>query len=286
MPPDRVKPLLDWGMERLKQAGCDTPLFDARIMLRAASGLSREDMILDPQRMLPETAVGSFAALIGRREAREPVSRILGEREFYGRRFRVTPDVLDPRPDTETLVEAALKLDPPWRSVLDLGTGSGAIIITLLAERPEAVGMATDLSPAVLSVAEANAHRLGVAGRLTFRQGSWFGPVAGRFDLIVSNPPYIPEYEISGLEPDVRNFDPRLALVGGVDGLDCYRVIAARTLPHLADGGRVMVEIGAGQADDATAIFGARGFRLAARHSDLGGHARCLEFVTDGALRP
>jgi release factor glutamine methyltransferase len=228
--------------------------------------------LVDPQ------AAEHFLAFIGRRERREPVSRILGEREFYGRAFQVTPDVLDPRPDTETLIVAALALMPDKARVLDLGTGSGAIAVTLLAERPDASGVATDLSPGALAAARANADRNGVLPRLSFLEGSWFAPVSGCFDIIVSNPPYIPDREVAGLSPDVRNFDPRLALTGGIDGLDPYRLIASGAAAHLAAEGRVLVEIGAGQADDVEAIFAAQEFQAAGRHRDLGGHARCLTF--------
>ena len=177
-------------------------------LLQAASGLTREDLILEPQRDLDAGAAERFRHMIARREAREPVSRILGEREFYGRVFQVTPDVLDPRPDTETLVDAALKRMPPGARILDLGTGTGAIILTLLAERPDATGTATDISPAALAVARMNAARLELADRVAFRQASWFEGVAGQFDLIVSNPPYIPAADIAGLSPGCPELRP------------------------------------------------------------------------------
>jgi release factor glutamine methyltransferase len=223
-----------------------------------------------------------FEAFIARRERREPVSRILGEREFYGRPFRVTAATLDPRPDTETLVDAALALMPDHARILDLGTGTGAIAVTLLAERPGSSGVATDLSAAALDVARENARRAGVAGRLALLAGNWFEPVSGVFDIIVSNPPYIPLGDIEGLSPDVRNFDPLEALVGGRDGLDPYREIALRAGSHLAPGGHVLVEIGAGQAGNVETIFAAAGWGAPARHRDLGGHVRCLAFRRGG----
>jgi release factor glutamine methyltransferase len=247
-------------------------------LLRAAAGLSREDIILEPGRSVPAGEVQHFEALIERRARREPVSRILGEREFYGRTFRVTPETLDPRPDTETLIDAALDLMPQGARILDLGTGTGAIAVTLLAERPDASALATDVSPAALAVAAENAERAGVAERLRLIHGSWFEPVSGVFDIIVSNPPYIPAGDIAGLSPDVRNFDPILALVGGQDGLDPYRAISACAARHLAEAGHVLVEIGAGQADEVEAIFAALGFGSPERHKDLGGHVRCLAF--------
>jgi len=278
MPPDHLASLLAAATQRLTAAGSDTPTLDARLLLQAATGLTREDLILGPDRQPTPAQRACFESFIARREAHEPVSRILGEREFYGRAFRVTPDTLDPRPDTETLIEAALPLMAKGARLLDLGTGTGAIAITLLAERPDASGTATDLSPAALAVARENAARLGVADRLTLVEGSWFVPVAGTFDIVLSNPPYIPSGDIASLSPDVRQFDPALALSGGTDGLAPYRIIASGAAVHLAAGGHVLVEIGAGQADDIEAIFAAAGFRPTARHRDLGGHDRGLAF--------
>lgn len=278
MPADTLASLLASATARLKAAGSDTPTLDVRLLLQAAAGLTREDLILGPDRPLAPEQLAAFESFTARRERHEPVSRILGEREFYGRVFTVTPATLDPRPDTETIIEAALAMMPKGARLLDLGTGTGAIAITLLAERPDATGMATDLSPEALAVAGKNAARLGVADRLTWGEGSWFAPVTGTFDIILSNPPYIPAGEIAGLSPDVRNFDPALALSGGSDGLDPYRIIASGAAAHLGEGGHVLVEIGAGQADDVEAIFVARGFTASGRHRDLGGHTRCLGF--------
>ncbi len=278
MPPDTARSLLADARARLAAAGCETPALDARLLFQHASGMSREDLILDDGRTIAPDIAEHFRTLIDRRAGREPVSRIIGSREFYGRSFAVTPAVLDPRPDTETLVGAALELMPERARVLDLGTGSGAIIVTLLAERPDAEGVTVDISSGALAVARANAGALGVAGRLALLEGDWFSPVTGRFDLIVSNPPYIPARDIPALSPDVRNFDPALALVGGVDGLDPYRIIAAQAPRHLAAKGHVAVEIGAGQEADVTRIFGDRGYAVTGRHRDLGGHLRCLVF--------
>jgi len=278
MPPDELSRLLSLGAARLKAAGSGTPVLDARLLLQAATGLSREELILGPDRALTPDERARYEDFITRRERHEPVSRILGEREFYGRLFRVTPATLDPRSDTETIIDAALPLMPQGARLLDLGTGTGAIAVTLLAERPDATGVATDLSPAALALAGENAARLGVGDRLALLQGSWFEPVAGVFDIILSNPPYIPASDIEGLSPDVRNFDPVLALLGGNDGLDPYRIISSRAAAHLAAGGHVLVEIGAGQADAIATIFAAQGFEAAGRHRDLGGHDRCLAF--------
>jgi release factor glutamine methyltransferase len=279
MPPDTLKTLLDWATAQLRQIDIETPLLDARLLLAHATSLTREDMILDPQRSADPVSVEKFRDFIARRMAHEPVSRILGTREFYGRAFTVTPAVLDPRPDTETLIDLALPLIAGRCRILDLGTGSGAIIVTLLAERPAALGVAVDTSEAALKTAKANAEAHGVAGRLSFLTCSWFERVSGRFDLIAANPPYIPAGDIQGLEPDVREFDPHLALAGGTDGLDAYRQIAAGAGHVLAPGGQIVVEIGAGQALDVEEIFARAGFSLRGEGIDLGGHIRCLAFA-------
>lgn len=278
MPPERAKPLLGEAVARLRSAGCDTPELDARLLLQWVTGLSREDLILDPEHPVSDEQARRFHAMIARREGREPVSRILGEREFHGRVFRVTPDTLDPRPDTETLVEAALALMPRAGRFLELGVGTGAVTVTILAERPQALGVATDVSAAALAVAAENAGRHGVADRLSLLEGDWFRPVTGVFDIIVSNPPYIPAADLAGLSPDVRCFDPRLALDGGKDGLDAYRAIATGAAAHLVPGGHVVLEIGAGQGPDVAAVFAAAGFLPVGQHRDLGGHVRCLAF--------
>ncbi len=279
MPADRLQPLLDWAVLELRLIDVESPQLDARLLLQWATGLSRENLILEPERYVETAAAQTFRQFIARRLSHEPVSRILGEREFYGRPFQVTPAVLDPRPDTETLIDFALPMMPGGCRILDLGTGSGAIIVTLLAERPEATGVAVDLSGTALAVATANARAHSVADRLEFMQGSWFEPVAGRFDLIVSNPPYIPAGDIQGLEADVRDYDPHLALAGGPDGLDPYRAIAGAASDYLAPGGHIVVEQGAGQAQAVETIFAQSGYRLVGKGVDLGGHIRCLGFA-------
>lgn len=272
--------LLRTARQAFAAAGIETDALDARLLAMAATGLSLEEMVAEPDRVVSAGAVKVFQAAVARRLTREPVSRILGEREFYGRRFRVTPAVLDPRPDTETLIDLVLPIARAKTAprLLDLGTGSGILAITLAAEIPDATGVATDLSAAALAVAEANAEALGVSSRLRFVQANWFDGAGGRFDLIVSNPPYIPAGEIAGLAADVRDHDPHLALAGGADGLDCYRSLAARALAHLVPGGLMAVEIGAGQAEAVTGIFVAEGLCPAGQGHDLGGHLRVLAF--------
>ncbi len=272
--------LIKQAGERLAAHGVDTAALDARLLFQAASGLQHEDIVAEPDLAVPPDVVARFSVLTQRRCKFEPVSRILGTREFYGRSFRVTPDVLDPRADTETLIGAALGLVKgrgPLR-ILDLGTGSGAIVATLLAELPEASAVASDLSAAALAVAKGNAEALGVAGRASFVQANWFAGIGGKFDLIVSNPPYIPLGDIAGLAPDVREFDPARALDGGPDGLEAYRRLANGAGGHLAPKGHIVLEIGAGQENAVNELFIGQGFARESRHFDLGAHIRCLAF--------
>lgn len=276
------------AVARAKMIAVDTPTaaLDARLLLQAVLKTDHAGIIAGMERELTADELKQFDCYVARRVAHEPVSKILGQRDFYGRSFHVTADVLDPRADTETIVELALQQKLPEAArVLDLGSGSGALICTLLAEWPTAEGVAVDLSAAALEVTRLNAKALGVAERLQLFQGSWFAPVDGLFDLIVSNPPYIPSAEIAGLEPDVRDHDPHSALDGGSDGLDCYRAIAGGAGPYLRPRSVVLVEVGAGQADEVVGIFTHAGFRLAGKRADLGGHVRALGFdKMSGAL--
>jgi release factor glutamine methyltransferase len=272
--------LLKQAGERLAAGGIDTAVLDARLLFQAASGLQHEDIVAEPDLVVPPEVAARFSMFLERRCKFEPVSRILGTREFYGRSFRVTPDVLDPRADTETLIGAVLGLvkGKGVLRILDLGTGSGAIAVTLLAELPEATAVASDLSAAALAVAKGNAEALSVAGRASFVQANWFEGIGGKFDLIVSNPPYIPLGDIAGLTPDVREFDPPRALDGGPDGLEAYRRLANGAGGHLAPTGRVILEIGAGQENAVNELFTGQGFARESRHFDLAGHIRCLVF--------
>jgi release factor glutamine methyltransferase len=275
---------------RLAAAGAASPALDARLLLIAATGLSHEALIAAPERLLDVSEARRLDEMANRRLAREPLSRILAEREFYGRAFTIGPASLDPRADTETLVERAL-LFARSRSepidILDLGTGSGAILVTLLAELPGARGTGTDISTAALDEARANARRHCVAARAGFVSADWCQGVAGRFDLIVSNPPYIPSGDIRRLEPEVRDHDPRHALDGGPDGLDAYRAIAAGAGPLLAPDGLVALELGAGQHGAVAAVFAGCGWEpapAAATCRDLAGHVRVLTFSRRGSL--
>ncbi|WP_368905260.1 peptide chain release factor N(5)-glutamine methyltransferase [Taklimakanibacter lacteus] len=278
---EKAKDLLRAAKRALDECGNPTPTLDARLLLQEAAGVSREKLIAEPDLDIAAEAAARFRKFMDRRLQGEPVSRILGYREFYGRRFRITTDTLDPRPDTETLIEAALAFMPAGAAcrIIDLGTGTGAIGVTLLAERPLATGVLTDISSAALAVARENARLHGVEARVSFSEGSWFAGIGGRFDLILSNPPYIPRAILPTLAVEVRNFDPAGALDGGPDGLEPYRRIAAGAAPFLAPGGHVIVEIGAGQAIEIEQIFLTDGFRLANRWTDLAGHVRCLGFA-------
>ena len=278
--PDTLRELIRRASEQLDTRGIETADLDARLLFQAAASLRHEEIVAEPDLILSADVVARFSFLIERRCKFEPVSRILGTREFYGRNFRVTPDVLDPRADTETLIGAALVLAKgkgPLR-ILDLGTGSGAIVVTLLAELPGATAVASDLSAAALQVAKGNADALGVANRARFVQANWFDGVDGQFDLIVSNPPYIPLGDIAGLAADVRDFDPPKALDGGPDGLEAHRRISSGAGAYLAPKGHVILEIGAGQENAVNDLFRGQGFNRESRHFDLAGHVRCLAF--------
>jgi release factor glutamine methyltransferase len=245
--------------QTLAAAGIPDAAGDARHLLAHVLSVGRDRLLLRGPDPMPAEAETQLTAMLARRIAHEPVTRIIGQRLFWGRPFTVTPDVLDPRPDTETLIAAALDGPAPAR-LLDLGTGSGAIAVTLLAEWPDATGVATDISPAALAVAGQNAQSLGVADRLEMVLSDWFDSVAGRFDLIVSNPPYIATNEFPGLSPEVRLHDPAIALSPGDDGLAPYRTIASQSPAYLTPNGRVLVEIGWQQGADVMAIFRAAGW--------------------------
>ena len=272
----------------LVAAGVDDGLRDARLLLAAALEASAEDLLKAPGRTLTCGEAATLLEFAGRRAAFEPVSRILGVRGFYGRMFRITPATLDPRPCTETVIEAALDVvsEAGWRGrpirILDVGTGSGALLVTLLAELPEATGVGTDVSDAALAVATDNAARIGVGARATFLNRRDLDDVDGPFDLLVSNPPYIPHADIVGLAPDVRVYDPQGALDGGANGLDRYRVLS-REIVRVVPDGWALFEVGAGQAEVVEDLLrsGAQNalgeFRV---WQDLGQHTRCVAVRT------
>jgi release factor glutamine methyltransferase len=265
------------ALPRLQAAGVEGAARDLRLLLAFATGIPPDRLtpvLADP---LPGAAAARFEAAVTARVARQPVSQIVGGRLFWGRWFRVTPDVLDPRPETETLIAAAL--DGEFSRVLDLGTGSGAILITLLAERAGATGTGVDLSPKALSVAAANAAALSVAGRATFLQSDWLSAVRGRFDLVVANPPYIAQADMPGLSPEVRLWEPRLALTPGGDGLDACRSILRDVRSVLVPSGRVLLEIGASQGDAVAALCQSAGLQAVTVLQDMDGRDRVVSAV-------
>jgi release factor glutamine methyltransferase len=243
---------------RLQEAGLAGPVIDARMLVEAAAEASRVDIVTDPHRLLTPAQETTLDDYLTRRILREPVSHILGRKGFWKIMLQVNRDVLTPRPDTETVVEFVLRDFPEhaaW-SILDLGVGSGAILLAILAERPAARGLGIDVSEEALAVARDNAARLGLAGRMALLRGDWTEGLAGdSFDLVVSNPPYIATDVIAGLEPEVRDYEPRIALEGGADGLDAYRRLAPEILRVLKPGGRFAVEIGYDQKDAVEALF-------------------------------
>lgn len=259
---------------QLAAKGIDSAARDARWMMAKATGLDRSRLTLHLGDTLTEEAQFFFFNMMLERMTRVPLSHILGGREFYGRWFTVTPEVLDPRPETEILVSAAL--EEPFRDVLDLGTGSGAILVTLLAERRDAVGTGTDISGPALAVAEMNARAHAVLDQLHLERSHWFDAVGGRYALIVSNPPYIAASEMADLAPEVRDHEPHMALTDGADGLSAYRAIATGAPAHLAPGGRLVVEIGPTQGAEVSAMFQAAGLEAVELRRDLDGRDRVV----------
>jgi len=255
--PVTVLEAIQQGARILEAKGVDSPRLQSELILAQALGLPRLQLYLQTRRLLTESEAALFQGMIQRRGRREPLQHVLGRADFCGLELKVTPDVLIPRPETELLAEQAVAflrdraaggLAAP--SVLDLGTGSGCLSVYLAHEIPAAGLSAVDLSPAALTIARENARRHGVEDRIHFLEGDLFGPLCGGgFDLILSNPPYIPRAEIAALDPEVRDHDPRPALDGGVDGLDFYRRIAAGAASWLRPGGRLMLELGHGQAE-------------------------------------
>ena len=270
--------------ERLAAAGVEGPVIDARLLVEAAADASRTDIIADPHRPLTAAQTRTLDEYLARREHREPISHILGVKGFWKIMLRVTPDVLSPRPDTETLLDVVLPDIPAESriSVLDLGVGSGAILLAILAERPQAIGLGVDVSEEAIAVARENAANLGLAARVALLRGDWAsGLAADSFDRVVSNPPYIATGDLAALDPEVRDHEPLLALDGGADGLAAYRALAPQILRVLRPGGRFAVEIGAGQRAAVETLFREAGARSLRTTPDLAGRDR----VVDGSKK-
>lgn len=278
-----VAGLLQAAVPRLAHAGVEAPRRDARLLLAAAMDVAEAGLLIDPDRVVAAEAADRFDALVAHRAARMPVSRILGEREFWSLTLQIGPGVLDPRPDTETLVDAALAYvdrtdagrNGAWR-ILDLGTGSGCLLLAFLAELPQATGLGLERDPDAAALASLNAVRHGLDTRTEIRTASWDALSGERFDLIVANPPYIPTAEIPGLAPEVARYDPPGALDGGPDGLDAYRGLASKLAGWLAPGGQVFLEVGHDQAGDVQTLLRAAGLHTPAGVCDLAGTLRCV----------
>ncbi len=269
---------------RLVDAGVETPEFDARLLLENIVGVAHSDLIARPDTHAEPAKAAAFEAALQRRLAGEPVHRILGHRDFWGMRLKLSAETLEPRPDTETLVEAVLPLLRERSAagvaprILDLGTGTGAVALALLRELPAATAVGVDISADALATARANAADHGLSWRFEARRSDWFSTVTEKFHAIVANPPYIPSEAVRALSREVREHDPRMALDGGPDGLDAYRVIATQSANHLERDGIVAIEIGYDQFDGACRVFSAAGFALMKAGADLLGHVRALVF--------
>jgi release factor glutamine methyltransferase len=275
----------------LTAAGVPDAAVDARHLVAHALGIERARLLLMPEHAIDGSTQGRIAGALARRMAREPVSRIIGMRSFHGLSLELGAETLDPRPDTETVVAVALELVAKIHlaggsrlRILDLGTGSGAIALALLAALPDAVATATDISPAALAIAQRNAERNGLAGRISFIRSHWLVGIAGSYHVLVANPPYIRSADIAGLEPEVALWEPRAALDGGPDGLEAYRAILGETGRVLAPDGWAVFEVGHDQASDVAAL--AAGYGLVPAPADwsalrdLGGHTRCVAVAT------
>ena len=278
--------------QSFRVATIEAPEVDARLLIGHALHLDRTQLIAQADRILEAREVNVISALTARRLKHEPVSRIFGHKEFWSLMLEVAPAVLVPRPDTETVIETALDvivrggLRMERLRVLDIGTGSGALLLALLSELPNALGIGTDISTAALDIARANAERHNLAARCTFVACNVAAALPGPFDLIVSNPPYVARGDIATLAPEVRNYDPDIALDGGSDGLDFYRTIAGEARRLLAPEGRLIVELGAGQEGAVRSLFTKAGLNVGAARNDLAGIARALAATTASISSP
>jgi release factor glutamine methyltransferase len=263
----------------LTAAGVASARLEARLLVGHVLGAETEAVLCQPERYLDDNQRHRLAALVERRTGHEPLAYIFGEREFWSLPFRVTVDTLVPRPESETLIETALHhlcKRPAALRILDLGTGSGCLLLALLSELPLTFGVGVDRSPAAVSVARTNARALRLDRRAVFLAGAWADAIAGRFDVVVCNPPYVADGEIASLAPEVAGFEPRLALSGGTDGLDAYRQIAPQIHRLLAPGGLAFFEMGYGQATKVAGLFRSHYLQLVDIKNDLCGIPRCL----------
>jgi release factor glutamine methyltransferase len=281
-----VAGIVDAAARTLAQAQVENPRLDAELLIAEAAGLTRADLHAGPLELDGETR-RRFESLIRRRAGREPLAYIVGRKEFHSLEFEVGPAVLVPRPETETIVDVALKLIAQHANcrLLDIGTGCGAIALAVAFNAPGVRVVATDISTDALAIAHCNAVRLGLESRTRFIHADCWdtldgGEPLGRFDIVVSNPPYVCDSEIARLEPEIRDFEPRVALDGGPDGLDFYHRIAAGLGDHLSDGGAVILEVGKGQAAAVATILEAAGFPGAVVSNDLSGTPRAVHAIS------
>ena len=269
-----VQELLTAGQAKLRECGISDPVRDARLLLADCLELRTQNLNLLDNSCISEIKISKFWRMINERCKRKPVSKILGYRSFWGRDFEINENVLDPRGDTETLIE--LILDCNFENMLELGTGSGAIAITVLAERPEVTCVATDISQYALDTARTNSKRHGVQSRLKLLYSNWFDKISGSFDIIVSNPPYISSKEYAQLSAEVLKYDPKISLTLGGDGLEAYREILSQALEKLSKNGHIFLEIGYTQANAVGHLFKEAGFQQIKVHKDLGSRDRVI----------
>ena len=270
----KVQELLIASQAKLRECGISDPIRDARLLLADCLELRTQNLNLLNDSYISEIKISKFRRMVKERCKRKPVSKILGYRSFWGRDFEINENVLDPRGDTETLIE--LILDCKFENMLELGTGSGAIAITVLAERPEVTCVATDISEYALKTASTNSKRHGVESRLKLLHSNWFEKISGSFDVIVSNPPYISSQEYAQLGAEVVKYDPKISLTLGGDGLEAYREILSQALEKLSKNGHIFLEIGYTQANAVGHLFREAGFQQIKVHKDLGSRDRVI----------
>lgn len=271
--------ILTSAKSTLKAAGVDSAFLDAELLMAHILGKTREFVVGRPEYELSENEEKSFAELLPRRQEREPLAKIIGKKEFWGREFLVNGSTLDPRPDSEALIEAVCELFPNHDEalkIIDLGTGSGCLLLTILAEYPQSLGIGVDIADTTLDVAKRNAEKLGLAKRCDFILNDWAEGLNGKFDLIISNPPYIKNSDIHNLAREVSGYEPRLALEGGGDGLECYKVLFPQIKTLLNKNGKIVFEFGKGQEMDVKEILEQSGMRFVSFKSDLSGAPRCI----------
>ncbi len=274
-----IRKILIEGCAELNNSGVGSPMLDARILLEHSLSCSHEELVREYEKSLNKKQADSYYRLIARRKKREPISCIVGDKEFWGINFATTTKTLDPRSDSETIIESVIKYFPrrqlPLR-ILDIGTGTGCLLLSTLSEYNEATGVGVDISEDALHIAETNADNLDLGYRAEFIKSKWADNVKGTFNIIISNPPYIKSSDIAHLDLEVKNYDPHIALDGGDDGLKCYREIISTIPDLLKDNGAIFFEVGEGQADDVTMIAEHYGFTIKEKARDLAGIERCI----------